>query len=67
MKFSQVEFCAVLSSVLRKIKVEIVVKEGEEMETARQNVLDVLKDSCAEPLLLHVRQPEELELRILER
>jgi cytochrome P450 len=61
MKFSQVEFCAVMSSILRKVRVETVT------EDARERMLNVLKDSDANPLLLHLRRPEELELRIVER
>lgn len=61
MKFSQVEFCAVLSSVLRRVRVDVVSDE------ARLKVFSVLKDSCADPLLLHVRRPAELELRIVMR
>ncbi|KAK1917835.1 hypothetical protein P3342_000552 [Pyrenophora teres f. teres] len=61
MKFSQVEFCGVLSSVLRRVRVEAVGEGGKD------NILSVLRDSYAEPLLLHVRQPEKLELRILQR
>jgi cytochrome P450 len=61
MKFSQVEFCAVLSSILRKVRVEVV------SEDVREKTLSVLRDSYADPLLLHMRRPEELELRIVER
>jgi hypothetical protein len=57
MKFSQVEFCAVLSSVLRRVKVR-----GE-----KEGVLKVLRDSVAEPLLLHIRRPEDLRIQIIER
>ncbi|RYN62852.1 hypothetical protein AA0118_g5274 [Alternaria tenuissima] len=67
MKFSQVEFCSVLSTVLKGTRVETVCGEDEEVNTARQKVMDILKDSCADPLLLHVRQPEKLELRIFKR
>ena len=67
MKFSQVEFCSVLSTVLEGTRVETVCGEDEEVNTARQKVMDILKDSCADPLLLHVRQPEKLELRIFKR
>jgi cytochrome P450 len=57
MKFSQVEFCAVLSSVLCKVRVR-----GE-----KEEVLKVLRDSVAEPLLLHVKRPEELHIQVIER
>ena len=67
MKFSKVEFCSVLSSVLEKVRVEVVCQDGEKVGVAGQKVMSILRDSCADPLLLHVRQPEMLELRFIER
>lgn len=70
MKFSQVEFTAVLASVLRRMKIDVVVDEDDKddaLEKANARVLDVLKDSVAEPLLLHVREPEKLSMRMVER
>jgi len=68
MKFSQVEFCGVLGSVMRRVRVEVCGEEGEEEKAkASERLLSVLRDSCAEPLLLHVRQPEELKVRFLQR
>jgi cytochrome P450 len=67
MRFSQVEFCGVLCNVLKRVRVEIVCEEHENVEMARQEVVGILMDSCADPLLLHVRRPEKLELRIIER
>jgi cytochrome P450 len=67
MKFSQVEFCSVMTSVLKRIRVEVVCGECEKADVAKQRVLSILRDSCADPLLLHVRQPEKLELRVIER
>jgi len=67
MKFSQVEFCSVLSSVLKKARVEVVCRDGEKVGVTGQKVMGILRDSCADPLLLHVRQPEKLELRFIER
>ena len=52
---------------MKGTRVETVCGEDEEVNTARQKVMDILKDSCADPLLLHVRQPEKLELRIFKR
>lgn len=57
MKFAQVEFCAVMSCVLRKVRV-VGEKEG---------VMRALRDSVADPLLLHVRRPEALKVEIVER
>ena len=67
MKFSKVEFCSVLSSVLEKVRVEVVCQDDEKVGVAGQKVMSILRDSCADPLLLHVRQPEKLELRFIER
>jgi len=68
MKFSQVEFCGVLGSVMRRVRVEVVGDGGEEEKAkASEKLLSVLRDSCAEPLLLHIRQPEELKVRFLQR
>ncbi|KAG9186259.1 hypothetical protein G6011_02815 [Alternaria panax] len=67
MKFSQVEFCGVLSNTLKSVRVESVCGDDENAETTRQKIVFVLEDSCADPLLLHVRQPEKLELRISKR
>lgn len=66
MKFSQVEYTAVLASVLKRVRVGLA-GEGADEQEAREKVLSVLKDSCAEPLLLHVRKPEELWVRFEER
>lgn len=67
MKFSQVEFAGVMASVVREVKVEVATGVDGSEDEAKAKVLEVLRDSCAEPLLLHVRQPEKLELRMLRR
>ncbi|RMZ73656.1 cytochrome P450 3A7 [Pyrenophora seminiperda CCB06] len=67
MKFSQVEYCGVLSSVLQRVRVEVVGDSEEDKDKARERVMSVLRDSCADPLLLHIRRPEKLKLRILQR
>jgi cytochrome P450 len=70
MKFSQVEFCAVLANVLGKVEVGLDVqgKEGEvEWDVEKERIKSVLRDSVADPLLLHVNQPEELRLKIMKR
>jgi cytochrome P450 len=55
MKFSQVEFCAVLVGVLRRCRVV-----GE-----KECVMRVLGDSVSEPLLLHVQG--EVRVKVGER
>lgn len=70
MKFSQVEFTAVLANIVKKVKVGLVVdkNEGEALwEREKHRIMDVLGDSCADPLLLHIRKPEGLRLRIAVR
>ena len=67
MKFSQVEFCGVLSSVLKKVRVEVPCQDGEKVGVAKRRMMGILRDSCADPLLLHVRQPEKLEVAFVER
>ena len=67
MKFSQVEFCAVLASVLNKVRVGLRVEADEKHEAEKARLLSVLNDTIAEPLLLHVRRPEELWLQIAQR
>ncbi|KAF2026139.1 cytochrome P450 [Setomelanomma holmii] len=63
MKFSQVEFCAVLGSVLKSIRVDLV----RDTVQGRERMWGVLRDSVAEPLLLHVRRGEEVRLRTVPR
>jgi cytochrome P450 len=67
MKFSQVEFCGALSTILKKVRVDVVYEEGGQVQVARQKMMGILRDSCADPLLLHVRRPEKLELKIIGR
>lgn len=58
-----------LGSVLARVRVDLAV-DGEGTEAwgkERERVLDVLRDSVAEPLLLHVRRAEELRVRMTER
>ena len=69
MKFSQVEFTAVIASVLRKARVRVVV-EGEEPEAeerAKERLRSVMLDSRAEPLVLKMRRPGDVWLRFEER
>ncbi|KAH7061668.1 cytochrome P450 [Paraphoma chrysanthemicola] len=70
MKFSQVEFCGVLGSVLSRVRVGLDTDAEvgtREWEKEKERVLGVMRDSVAEPLLLHVRKGEELRVRFSER
>ncbi|KAH7068503.1 cytochrome P450 [Paraphoma chrysanthemicola] len=70
MKFSQVEFCGVLGSVLAKVRVGLDTDAEvgtREWEKEKERMLGVMRDSVAEPLLLHIRKGEELRVRFSER
>ncbi|KAF2831742.1 cytochrome P450 [Ophiobolus disseminans] len=60
MKFSQVQFCAVLAGVLARVQLVVGPQEKE-------GILGVLMDSGAEPLVLKVRRPGELWVGVEER
>ena len=61
-KYAQVEFVAVLSTLLRMHRVDPVPKPGEGMEDARQRVLDVLAD-CGFGLTLYMRKPNSVAIK----
>jgi cytochrome P450 len=65
-KFAQVEFVAVLATLLTNHVAEPVAGDGEPLDTARARVLEVVKDSSVE-LLLQVRDPRSIPIRWRER
>lgn len=67
MKFSQVEFVGVLVGILGRVRVGLVDNGKGESEGERKRLLGVLGDSCADPLLLHIRKPEEVRIRVEKR
>ncbi|KAH8732658.1 cytochrome P450 [Phaeosphaeriaceae sp. PMI808] len=67
MKFSQVEFCAVLARLMSSVKVTLDDSVGKSREQEKKRLAGVLRDSIAEPLLLHVRRPGEVKLKIVKR
>lgn len=57
-KFAQVEFVAVLISLLRHHRVRPTVRDGESEEKARRRILDVVNDSAIF-FTLQMRRPAE--------
>lgn len=64
-KFAQVTVVAVLARLFRRHRVEIVRKEGESVEQARQRVMEVVDDNGV-VLLFQMRNPEIVDLRWVE-
>ncbi|PVI02122.1 cytochrome P450 [Periconia macrospinosa] len=64
LKFSQVEFVAVLACVLGGCRIEAVRLEGESDEGMRERVMEVVND-CDLTLLLRMKDAERVRLRVL--
>lgn len=65
-KFSQVEYVAIISYVLRRVRVEAVPLEGETPEATRVRVWENTRDS--EPqVTMNMRHPEKVCLRLIAR
>ena len=68
MKFAQVEFTGVLSTVLRKVRVAPSTKGDEVSEVAaKKEVLGLVRDSANIGATLSMRRPEELWLKVSRR
>ncbi|KAJ4303635.1 hypothetical protein N0V90_002536 [Kalmusia sp. IMI 367209] len=69
MKFAQVEFTGVLSTVLRKVWVAPSTKGSEKVSetVARKEVLGLVRDSANIGATLSMRRPEELWLKVRRR
>ena len=65
-QYSQVEFVAVLSTLLRRYRVEPVRMTGESKEGARLRVLDRLAD-CKFTMTLHMRDPKSVAMQWIPR
>lgn len=65
-KFSQVEFVAVVASMLWKHRIEVVPEEGEGFAEAKARILDVMEDA-AEGVTLFMKNPERVTVRVVER
>lgn len=61
-KFSQVEFVAVISSLLKDHRVRPVLMKGESEKNASERLLIVIRDSYIE-VALKMRHPEKLRVR----
>ncbi|PLB54882.1 cytochrome P450 [Aspergillus steynii IBT 23096] len=60
-RFSQVEFVAVMASLLRHHRIEIVGAAGESLEDARRRVLDTVNDVDQE-MLLRMKDADRVRL-----
>ncbi|EOD51415.1 putative cytochrome p450 protein [Neofusicoccum parvum UCRNP2] len=67
-KFSQVEFVAVVASVLWRHRIEVVpdAAAGEGFAEAKARILDVMGD-VAEGSTLFMKHPERVRVRVVER
>lgn len=65
-KFSQVEVLAVLSSILRDYRIEVVPEGLETEEQARKRCLAVIEDSETQ-ITLQMRRPDSVFLRAVKR
>jgi cytochrome P450 len=61
-KFSQVEFVAVISCLLRRHRVEPVLLEGESYADASERILELVEDSELE-VTLKMKHPEKVKLK----
>lgn len=66
-KFSQVEFSGVMVELLREWRVELVKREGESEEGAKERVGRVLREEKYYNLSAHLRRPEECAVRFVRR
>ncbi|GME45903.1 Cytochrome P450 [Neofusicoccum parvum] len=65
-KFSQVEFVAVVASLLWRGRVEVVPAAGEGFAEAKARILEVVDDT-AEGVTLFMKNPERVRVRVVER
>jgi hypothetical protein len=65
LKFSQVEFVAVLACLIQSCRVETVRLEGESDEAMRDRVMKVVND-CDFQLLLRMKNAERVKLRCVK-
>lgn len=65
-KFSQVEVLAVVSSILRDYRIEVVPEGLETEEQARKRCLEVIEDSETQ-ITLQMRRPDTIWLRAVKR
>ncbi|KAJ4334183.1 hypothetical protein N0V87_007024 [Didymella glomerata] len=66
-KFSQVEFAGIMVELLREWKVEVVRREGESEEDAKERVGKCLREEKYFNVSAHLRRPEECAVRFVRR
>ena len=66
MKMAQVEFVAVMATVFRRHRVDVVIEKGEDVEMARERLKGVLADSQPR-ITLQMNRPREVKLRWVKR
>ncbi|KAH7081478.1 cytochrome P450 [Paraphoma chrysanthemicola] len=65
-KFAQVEFTAVLATILTKYKVVPAAKDDLDEDTAREKIAKLIRGSNAH-MVVQFAEPEELWMRLVER
>ncbi|TID23421.1 cytochrome P450 [Venturia nashicola] len=66
MKMAQVEFVAVIATLFKSCRVEVVLREGESELNARERLVKTMQES--QPLLtLQIEKPEDIVLRWVKR
>ncbi|KAH8900363.1 cytochrome P450, partial [Thozetella sp. PMI_491] len=66
MRMAQVEFVSVMTTLLRKCRVEPVVQSGETLEDARKRLLQTTEDS-SQKISMGMNNPEEVHLKWHQR
>lgn len=66
-KFSQVEFAGIMVELLREWRVEVVRREGESEEDARERVGKSLRDEKYFNVSAHLKRPEDCAVRFVRR
>ena len=66
-KFSQVEFCAIMVELLTEWRVELLRREGESEELARERVGMVLSEEKYFNVSAHLKRPEAAGVRLVRR
>ncbi|PGH11916.1 hypothetical protein AJ79_04608 [Helicocarpus griseus UAMH5409] len=65
-KFSQVEFVAVVAHILSEYRIEVLRRDGESEEAARERLVGVLNEKFFD-IGTHLRRPEDAGVRFVKR
>lgn len=65
-KMAQVEFVAIISTLLARCRIEPVLKDGEGIEQARERLVELTQDSQTK-LTLQMNKPHEVRLKWVKR